>query len=135
MSRSTAREHLFQLTFEQLFSEDKNDVTLEAYLMDASLTDSDKQYVRKAYDGIYTHLDELKGIVAKYSNGFNIDRIYKPDLAAMIVSVYEMKYVPEVPAAVSINEAVELVKKYSTEKSKSYVNGVLASVNKALTEE
>lgn len=135
MSRSTAREHLFQLTFEQLFSEDKNDVTLEAYLMDASLTDSDKQYVRKAYDGIYMHLDELKGIVAKYSNGFNIDRIYKPDLAAMIVSVYEMKYVPEVPAAVSINEAVELVKRYSTEKSKSYVNGVLASVNKALTEE
>lgn len=135
MSRSTAREHLFQLTFEQLFSEDKNDVTLEAYLMDASLTESDKQYVRKAYDGIYTHLDELKGIIAKYSNGFNIDRIYKPDLAAMIVSVYEMKYVPEVPAAVSINEAVELVKKYSTEKSKSYVNGVLASVNKALTEE
>ncbi len=135
MSRSTAREHLFQLTFEQLFSEDKNDVTLEAYLMDASLTDSDKQYVRKAYDGIYSHLDELKGIIAKYSNGFNIDRIYKPDLAAMIVSVYEMKYVPEVPAAVSINEAVELVKKYSTEKSKSYVNGVLASVNKALTEE
>lgn len=135
MSRSTAREHLFQLTFEQLFSEDKNDVTLEAYLMDASLTDSDKQYVRKAYDGIYTHLDELKGIVAKYSNGFNIDRIYKPDLAAMIVSVYEMKYVPEVSAAVSINEAVELVKRYSTEKSKSYVNGVLASVNKALTEE
>lgn len=135
MSRSTAREHLFQLTFEQLFSEDKNDVTLEAYLMDASLTDSDKQYVRKAYDGIYTHLDELKGIVAKYSNGFNIDRIYKPDLAAMIVSVYEMKYVPEVPAAVSINEAVELVKRYSTEKSKSYVNGVLASVNKALMEE
>ena len=104
MSRSTAREHLFQLTFEQLFSEDKNDVTLEAYLMDASLTDSDKQYVRKAYDGIYTHLDELKGIVAKYSNGFNIDRIYKPDLAAMIVSVYEMKYVPEVPAAVSIKD-------------------------------
>lgn len=135
MSRSTAREHLFQLTFEQLFSEDKNDVTLEAYLMDASLTESDKQYVRKAYDGIYTHLDELKDIVAKYSNGFNIDRIYKPDLAAMIVSVYEMKYVPEVPAAVSINEAVELVKRYSTEKSKSYVNGVLASVNKALTEE
>ena len=135
MSRSTAREHLFQLTFEQLFSEDKNDVTLEAYLMDASLTDSDKPYVRKAYDGIYTHLDELKGIVAKYSNGFNIDRIYKLDLAAMIVSVYEMKYVPEVPAAVSINEAVELVKRYSTEKSKSYVNGVLASVNKALTEE
>lgn len=135
MSRSTAREHLFQLTFEQLFSEDKNDVTLEAYLMDASLTESDKQYVRKAYDGIYTHLDELKGIVAKYSNGFNSDRIYKPDLAAMIVSVYEMKYVPEVPAAVSINEAVELVKRYSTEKSKSYVNGVLASVNKALTEE
>lgn len=135
MSRSTAREHLFQLTFEQLFSEDKNDVTLEAYLMDASLTDSDKLYVRKAYDGIYAHLDELKGIVAKYSNGFNIDRIYKPDLAAMIVSVYEMKYVPEVPAAVSINEAVELVKRYSTEKSKSYVNGVLASVNKALTEE
>ncbi len=135
MSRSTAREHLFQLTFEQLFSSDKNDVTLEAYLMDASLTDADRAYVRTAYDGIFTHLDEIKGIIAKYSNGFNIDRIYKPDLAAMIVSVYEMKYVPDVPTAVSINEAVELVKRYSTEKSKSFVNGVLASVNKAISEE
>ena len=52
----------------------------------------------------------------------------------MMLCAYELKYEDDIPAAVSINEAVDLVKKFSTEKSKTFVNGVLASVNKYLSE-
>ncbi|MDD7246437.1 MAG: transcription antitermination factor NusB [Eubacteriales bacterium] len=134
MSRHVAREHLFQLTFEFIFSNEKNEQTLNAYLMDATLCDEDKRYMVKAYDGITAHFDELKSIVAQFADGYNADRIYKPDLAAMILCAYELKYEDDIPAAVSINEAVDLVKKFSTEKSKTFVNGVLASVNKYLSE-
>ena len=102
--------------------------------MDATLCDEDKRYMVKAYDGITAHFDELKSIVAQFADGYNADRIYKPDLAAMILCAYELKYEDDIPAAVSINEAVDLVKKFSTEKSKTFVNGVLASVNKYLSE-
>ena len=70
-----------------------------------------------------------------FSNGFNIDRIYKLDLAALLLATYEMKYMDDIPLSVSISEAVELVKTYSTEKSNSFVNGILSSVYKSLTNE
>ena len=131
MSRHTAREYLFKLTFEFLSSLEKNDVTLGAFLLDASLSDEDKKYINTVYDGVIIHFEELKAIIAKFSDGYDIERVYKPDLSAMLVSTYELKYMKDtLPAAVSINEAVDIVKKFSTGKSKKYVNGVLAAVNK-----
>ena len=55
------------------------------------------------------------------------------DMAAKLIAAYEMKYMDDIPLSVSISEAVELVKTYSTEKSYSYVNGILSSVYKELT--
>lgn len=131
MSRHTAREYLFKLTFEYLFGREKNDATLGAYLMDATLSDEDKNYMNTVYDGVIDNFDELKQTIAKYAVGYDVERVYKPDLAAMLVSAYELEYMKDsIPAAVSINEAVDIVKKFSTEKSRSFVNGVLASVKK-----
>ncbi len=136
MSRHTSREYLFKLTFEYLSGAEKNEATLGAFLLDATLSDEDKKYINTVYDGVIIHFAELKEIIAKFAEGYDIDRVYKPDLAAMLVSVYELKYMKEtIPAAVSINEAVDIVKKFSTEKSKSFVNGVLAAVNKYLNGE
>lgn len=136
MSRHTAREYLFKLTFEYLFNKEYNEQTIDAYLLDATLSDDDRTYIKNVYTGVIDHFDEIEGVIAKFADGYVVDRIYKPDLAAMIVSTYELKYMSgSIPAAVSINEAVDIVKKFSTEKSKSFVNGVLASVRKYLCEE
>jgi N utilization substance protein B len=62
-----------------------------------------------------------------------MERIFRPDLAAMLIAIYEMKYMDDIPMSVSINEAIEIVKRYSTEKSGKYVNGILSSVYKELT--
>ncbi|MEG1613305.1 MAG: transcription antitermination factor NusB [Clostridia bacterium] len=132
MSRRTARENVYRLTFEFLFYNTKNDTTLDVLLSDSALTNEDKIYITNVYDGIILHFDELKSLVEKYVEGYTIERVYKPDLAVMILCAYELKYMPEVPAPVAISEAIEIAERYSSEKSKSFVNGTLSSINKEI---
>ena len=65
------------------------------------------------------------------SIGYEVDRIFKIDLAILVVAIYELKFDKTNPVGVVVNEAVELAKKYSTDKSYSFVNGILAKVVKS----
>ncbi len=135
MSRKTAREYAYKLVFEYLFGKVANDRTYQVFT-NADLDAEDVRYFDKVYRGIIDHYDELTSTIEKYSHGFAVERIYKTDLSALLVSIYEMKYMKdEIPLSVSINEAVVLVKRYSTEKSHSFVNGILSSVYKELQNE
>ncbi|MBO4478903.1 MAG: transcription antitermination factor NusB [Clostridia bacterium] len=131
MSRKNARETLYKLVFEYLFTKEINEQTEGMLLLDASLSDDDKDYIRKCYQGIAANYDELTARIIKYTTGYaSVDRLVKGDLTAMLISAYELAFCPEIPASVSISEAVELVKQFSTSKSSGFVNGVLASINK-----
>mgnify|MGYP002516849677 CR=1 FL=1 len=66
-------------------------------------------------------------ILSKLKN-WTIERIFKIDLAILSRAIYEILFIDNIPVKVSANEAVELAKKYSTEKSYSFVNGVLATI-------
>ena len=70
--------------------------------------------------------------IGKNSQGFALDRIYKVDLAILTVEIYEILFRDDIPYSVSANEATELAKKYSTDKSYAFVNGILASVIKEI---
>jgi N utilization substance protein B len=77
--------------------------------------------------GVVDHLDELDKIIEKYlRSGWSIDRIAKTDLIILQIALYEMLYVDDLPAKVSINEAIELAKKYSDDRSRKFVNGILS---------
>ena len=80
--------------------------------------------------GVADNFSELKSMVAKYAVGYDADRIYKPDLTALVIAAYELKYETEIPPAVVAASAVELVKRYSDEKSFSFVNGILSTLIK-----
>ena len=134
MSRKVARENVYKLVFEFLFSETPNNRTYSV-LTSGDVDESDVKYMEKVYYGIMDNYKDLIKLISDHSEGFAVDRIYKPDLSALLVAIYEMKYIDDIPVAVSINEAVELVKKYSTDKSNSFVNGILASINKSLQEQ
>ena len=133
MSRKTARENLYKLVFEYLFNKDENSPSLEIITNSPDVSVSEIEYITSSFKGVISHYDELCDMIASSAHGFVIDRIYKPDLAALIVACYEMNYT-DVPKRVAISEAVELVKSYSTEKSGAYVNGILASIYKKLEE-
>ena len=131
MSRILAREDCFKLMFEYEFLKERNDVSLLAFLESGDLTEDEKSFVEGEYAGLIENNQKLDEIISKYLNGYTLNRIFKVDLAILKIAVYEMLFSPEkTPAGVVINEAVELAKKYSTDKSFSFVNGVLASINK-----
>lgn len=134
-SRKKARDSVYKLIYEFLFSgRNPNSRTL-SIITSVDIAEEDKDYINAVYFGVIENYDELVEIIAGYSNGFNLDRIYKLDLAALLLATYEMKYMDDIPLSVSISEAVELVKTYSTEKSNSFVNGILSSVYKSLSNE
>lgn len=127
MSRISARENLMQLVFEYNFNKvDKDDENDEIYLND-SLTEEDKDYVFNGLKGIKEKYDKIINIISQNLVKYSLDRICKTDLAILVVSVYEIIYL-NIPSKIVINEAVELAKKYSTENSYKFVNGLLAKV-------
>lgn len=131
MSRILARENCFKLMFEYEFLKERNELSLFNLTGTADLTEEEKELVKLEYEGLIEHNDKIEDIISKYLKGYTLSRIYKVDLAILKIAVYEMLFSDhQTPSKVIINEAVELAKKYSTEKSYSFVNGVLASINK-----
>lgn len=126
MSRGYSRESVFKLVFEYVFNKEKNHEMLEEILNE----DNNKPeigYINEVYNGVISHYEELIEEVEKYSEGFKIDRVYKVDLAILLVAIYEIKYIKTIPNVVSVNEAVNLAKNYSTEKSGKFINGILSN--------
>lgn len=124
MSRRDARDIAFKLVFEFTFNNRENMEELEEYT--AGMVADDVAYVKEVYFGVTSHYDELISKISEHIEKFAIDRIFKVDLAILLLAVYEITYVDSVPYKVSVDEALGLAKKYSTEKSAKYVNGVLA---------
>lgn len=124
--RKTARENAFKLIFEKLINEDSDKLGYAA--LTEGLDENDKNFLDTLLCGVETEKEFLKSVVSRFLRGFNLDRIYKIDLAILYVSCYEILFLTDVPDKVSVNEAVELAKTYSTDKSPAFVNGVLAGV-------
>ena len=127
MSRIETREALFKLVFEYCLSNEKNEIMLEEFAENPKI---EIDYLNNAYNGILEHFNDLKAEISGFTKGYSIDRIFKVDLALLIVALYEIKFEEKIPTAVSINEALNLAKKYSTEKSSKFINGVLANFAK-----
>ena len=131
MSRILARENCFKLMFEYEFLKERNELSLFSLTDTEELNEEEKELVKQEYFGLIENNEKIEEIITKYLKGYTLNRIYKVDLAILKIAIYEMMFSnQQTPSKVIINEAVELAKKYSTEKSYSFVNGVLASVNK-----
>ena len=127
MSRSVAREVAFKLIFEYVFNKETDNDLLQDYL--AENTD-EQGYIQEVYHGVIAKYNDLCSIIKEKSVGFSFDRIFKVDLSILLVALYEILYMDNIPEKVSINEALNLAKLYSTEKSNKFINGILASVVK-----
>lgn len=85
-------------------------------------------YAREIVDGVTDHRDEIDELISSYALGWTLDRMPNVDRALLRLAAWEILYNEEVPAAVAIDEAVELAKDYSTEDSSRFVNGVLGRI-------
>ena len=132
ISRRSAREQAFILLFELCFCQDDFSIDL---VKENALDSRDVEfcdYAEKVALGVNEHKDELDEIIdAHLKKGWKINRLSKVTLAVLRLAIYEMKYEEDVPFSVSINEAVELSKKFSIDES-GFVNGVLGAISKDL---
>lgn len=128
MSRKIAREIAYKLIFEYLFTKEKDEDNLRIIEQEQELSALDVDYVKNVFDGVIEHYDELSEMLSKHTKNFTLDRIFRPDLAGLLLASYEMKYMNDIPLKVSISEILDIVKSYSTEKSNIFVNGVLKGV-------
>ena len=78
--------------------------------------------------GVNVNIEEIDAIISKYATNWSIDRIAKVDLAILRLSIFELLKREDIPPIVSINEAIDLAKSFSSAESKRFINGILDSV-------
>ena len=130
MARPIAREAAMQLVFEQLFGGEGEAETL-VDLIDYTPAENDRAYIEAVVSGVREHAAQIDAEISACLRGWTLQRLSRVDLAILRLSVYEMQY-GGIPAPVSINEAVELTRKYSAEESCPFVNGVLGTISRKL---
>jgi len=134
MNRTEMRENAFKLIYSLEIQKVENvQEQINLYFESNNITDEEaKKYIENAVNGIEEHQEEiLKDIETNLKEEWKLSRISKMDLTILKLAIYEIKFT-DVPYKVSINEAVELAKKYGEDKSKNFVNGILASVVKEM---
>ena len=130
MTRKQAREEAFILIFEKQFSSDSLQDILEI-AVEVRDIEPDK-YIKTVFFGAYDSLEEIDNIISTSAIGWSINRVSKTALAILRLAIFEMKYMEDIPVSVSINEAVELSKKYAPKEDASFVNGILSTVSKQM---
>lgn len=127
--RALAREVAFKIVFENLFSD--GEVDYDSYFeIDNISLEEDKSFVVDLVSLYQDNKQAVGEIINKNLVNYDPSRIYKIDRAIITVAVVEMKFYKQTPLAIVINEAVEMAKKYGTEKSYSFVNGILKTISK-----
>lgn len=128
--RTKAREAAFQVLFASSFTGELDNSLKNALCKNEKLDDKDIEYVDGVLNIVGGHKSEFEEIIDKYSISFPSARVYPADKSILFVALAEIKYMGDIPPAVSANEAANIASKYSSEKSASYVSGILSEVIK-----
>lgn len=131
MKRKKSRELAMKLLFESSINEKEIDEAIQDYIENNENTsDLDFNYIKMILNGIKENKIFLEDKIEKSLTNWKITRLPKVNLAILKIACYEIFFLEEIPDKVSINEAVELAKKYSDDKAPSFINGVLGSMMK-----
>jgi N utilization substance protein B len=138
MSRRIAREYAIQFLFSLDFNKaDDVEKQLEEFLLHTqefkeeespALNKGSKSYTLDVVKGTMQHMEEIDKLIEFHTTGWKKERIARVDLAIIRLAIYEIVFNNEVPDSVAANEAIELAKKFSTEESGSFVNGILGKI-------
>lgn len=119
--RSEARERAMILLYEA----EQREIT-SAAVLDAQVSPAD-ELTRMLVEGVAAHHDEIDATITEHSDGWSLERMPTLDRTILRIATFELAHRRDVPTAVVIDEAVELAKRFSTDDSGRFVNGVLSS--------
>ena len=141
MTRTVAREIAVHMVFELGFGDRSARQLLEEELTPEKFAligaeealyakfpdETQEKYIRTLVNGVFDHGPELDDYISRHAVGWSFARIPRVAAAIMRVAMYEMLYMPEIPNAAAINEAVEIAKGYETPEVVSFINGILGT--------
>ena len=130
MKREIIREKTMQLIYQMDITGDFNVSDLSVVEESANVVD--KKQAAATLEAVQDHHEEIDKKIEDNLDNWKFDRIAKADLAILRTAVAEMLYVDSIPVSVSINEAVNLAKKYGDERSYKFVNSVLGKIAKSI---
>lgn len=127
MKRKRSREIAMELLFSMEISKNSYEETIESFVEDyeMDLKTIDLEYIKEVMKAVIDHKEEIDEIIKKSLINWTIERVSKVNLTIVRLAIAEMIYINDVPEVVAINEAIELTKKYSDDKSVSFINGAL----------
>ena len=132
MNRSAIRENAFKLIYSlEIQKAENTEEQIDLFFESNDINDEEaKKYIKNVILGIEKNKEQILANIEKnLKEDWKLSRISKMDLSILELAIYEIEF-SEIPYKVAINEAVELAKKYGEDKSKNFVNGILASVVK-----
>ena len=130
MSRKQSREFAMKLIYQMELQREDREEQLEYALEESEVpfTAGDLDYIRNVIDGVFSNVQTLDSTVEQNAKGWKLQRISRVDLSILRLCIYEIRFRDDIPLNVSINEAVELAKKFGSEDSGSFINGILSNV-------
>ncbi|MFW6135048.1 MAG: transcription antitermination factor NusB [Elusimicrobiota bacterium] len=131
ISRELALKILFQVDLVHINVDEASGYTFQMEnIMQYNDPDSIIAFSLQLVRGVLSNLIEIDSLIKKHASHWSLERMANIDRNILRIAIYEMVFIDNIPKSVSINEAVELAKKYSTESSFGFVNGVLGKIEK-----
>lgn len=130
MNRKLSREKTMELLFGMTLSKDTACETIENFVenYEGNIKEIDLTYLKRALIGVENNKDAIDEAISANLQNWKIDRISKVNLTILRLAAYEILFDENVPRNVAINEALEITRRYSDEKSVSFINGVLDKI-------
>jgi N utilization substance protein B len=128
MSRHLSRDLAFKILFQADVGNNPWQQVLTYTCSEYKFPESSKVFLEQLVKGTIQHLKEIDAEIMKYSEDWKLERMANTDRNILRMAVYEIKYLDDIPPGVTVNEAVELAKKYGDEESGKFVNGILGNL-------
>ena len=122
--RRKSREYALQLLFQQDSSQEKVLLT-ETFLFHHPVAPPIKDFADCLLQGVTRHLPEIDALIRKYAEHWSLERMALVDRNILRIAVFELLYLDDIPARVTLNEAIEIAKRYGDESSGAFINGIL----------
>lgn len=127
-SRRRAREYALKALYQMDVARKTSGPAIDDVLAEANASLDFREFVSSLVVGVETHKTDLDKDIEQYSEGYSVPRLAAIDRNLLRLALFEIRHVEDVPPAVAINEAVDLAKKFSTEESGAFINGVLGKL-------
>lgn len=124
-TRRRGREAALQLLYALEVTQTDVNAVLHTAWAQAMMAEETRDFTMALVQGVIVHRDEIDGLIQEWSAHWSLERIALVERSILRFAIYELLYMPDIPPNVTINEAIEVAKKYGSGEAAAFINGIL----------